>query len=153
MSESSSRTETGFWETTSLEEMSESQWESLCDGCARCCLHKLEDADSGEVFYTRVRCRYLDANSCRCTDYANRSTLVPHCIQLRPQDLGELDWLPPTCAYRLLAAGESLPAWHPLVSGDPESVHTAGISIRGQAISDEFVHPDGYDEHIVHWVE
>ena len=146
-------TEPRFWEQRSLSELSEREWESLCDGCARCCLHKLEDADSGEVYYTRVRCRYLDEQSCRCTDYANRSTLVPNCIRLRPQDLSGYDWLPPTCAYRLLAAGEALPAWHPLISGDPESVHAAGISIRGQSISDEFVHPDGYDEHIVHWVE
>ena len=142
-----------FWESTPLADMSQSQWESLCDGCAKCYLHKLEDANSGEVFYTKVRCRYLDEEHCRCSDYDNRSVLVPHCIKLRPQELADHHWLPSTCAYRLLAQGEILPSWHPLVSGDPASVHEAGISIRGRAISDEFVHPDGYDEHIIHWVE
>ena len=142
-----------FWEDKSLAEMSVPEWESLCDGCAKCCLHKLEDADSGEVFYTKVRCRYLLEESCSCSDYERRSVLVPHCIKLRPEDLADYHWLPETCAYRLLAEGKSLFDWHPLVSGNPESVHAAGISIRGRAISDEFVHPDGYDEHIVHWVE
>jgi uncharacterized cysteine cluster protein YcgN (CxxCxxCC family) len=133
--------------------MSADEWESLCDGCARCCLHKLQDAESDTVYYTRVRCRYLDERRCRCSDYPNRSQLVPMCVHLSPQKLAEYDWLPQTCAYRLLAQGLPLADWHPLVSGDPESVHKAGISIRDQAISDEFVHPDGYDEHIVHWVE
>ena len=142
-----------FWETLQLAEMSQSQWESLCDGCARCCLHKLEDADSGEVFYTGVRCRYLDEDACRCSDYERRSQIVPNCVHLRVEDLTEYHWLPGTCAYRLLAEGKPLFDWHPLVSGSPESVHDAGISIRGRAISDEFVHPEGYDEHIVHWVD
>jgi uncharacterized cysteine cluster protein YcgN (CxxCxxCC family) len=142
-----------FWETTALSEMTREQWESLCDGCAKCCLHKLEDEDSGEVFYTKVRCSLLIEQTCRCSDYANRSTRVPTCITLQPADLAHYDWLPSSCAYRLLAAGDPLPAWHPLLSGSPETVHAAGISIRGRAISDEFVHPDGYDEHIVHWVE
>lgn len=136
-----------------LDQLSEQQWEALCDGCARCCLHKLEDEDTGEVYYTRVRCRYLDEQRCRCTDYPNRSVLVPNCISLRPAELDDLHWLPSTCAYRLRAEGRPLPSWHPLVSGDPESVHAAGVSIRGRAVSDEYVHPDGYDEHIVHWVE
>lgn len=142
-----------FWETTSLAEMTPAQWESLCDGCARCCLHKLEDADTGEVYYTGVRCRYLDEDSCRCSDYANRSRLVPNCLDLQQEDVGALHWLPATCAYRLLAEGKPLFDWHPLVSGSCDSVHEAGISIRGRAVSDEFVHPDGYDEHIIHWVE
>ena len=146
-------TEAPFWQSVALADMSRSQWESLCDGCAKCCLHKLEDADSGEVFYTKVRCRHLDEQRCRCTDYENRSVLVPHCITLRAQDLADYHWLPSTCAYRLLAEGQPLPSWHPLVSGEADSVHEAGISIRGRAISDEFVHPDGYDEHIIHWVE
>lgn len=136
-----------------LSELTQAEWEALCDGCARCCLHKLEDADSGEVFYTGVRCRHLDETSCRCTDYANRAALVSNCIDLRGRDLAALDWLPVTCAYRLRARGLPLPDWHYLVSGDRESVHRAGISIRGRAVSDEFVHPDGYDEHIVHWVD
>ena len=153
MSESSSRTETGFWETTSLEEMSESQWESLCDGCARCCLHKLEDADTGEVFYTGVRCRHLVEESCTCSDYPRRNELMPNCIDLKREDLSALHWLPSTCAYRLLYEGKPLYDWHPLVSGSKETVHQAGISIRGRALSDEFVHPDGFQEHIIHWVE
>lgn len=142
-----------FWEQKSLAEMSTTEWESLCDGCAKCCLHKLEDDESGEVCYTKIRCRYLVEETCRCSDYANRTVLVPDCIELRPDSLADYHWLPSTCAYRLLAEGKPLYDWHPLISGDPESVHAAGVSIRGRAISDEFVHPDGYDEHIVHWVE
>jgi uncharacterized cysteine cluster protein YcgN (CxxCxxCC family) len=141
------------WWNKPLDQLTRAQWEALCDGCAKCCLHKLEDEDSGEVFYTKIRCRYLDEQSCRCTDYANRSVLVPHCIALDEGSIADQHWLPSTCAYRLRAAGEPLPAWHPLVSGRAESVHEAGVSIRGRAISDEYVHPDGYDEHIVHWVE
>lgn len=141
------------WWHKPLEELDARQWEALCDGCAKCCLHKLEDADTGEVFYTRVRCRYLVEETCRCSDYTQRSVVVPDCIRLEQDNVSDLDWLPSTCAYRLRAHGEPLPRWHPLVSGDPESVHAAGISIRGRAISDEFVHPDGYDEHIVTWVE
>ena len=115
------------WYHRPLAELDAAQWEALCDGCAKCCLHKLEDVDSGEVFYTKVRCRYLDEQHCRCTDYDNRSLLVPHCIDLRAATVEELDWLPGTCAYRLRAQGEPLPEWHPLLSGDPESVHRAGV--------------------------
>ena len=142
-----------WWQEKTLAELDSKQWEALCDGCAKCCLHKLEDEDDGEVFYTRIRCRYLDEKTCRCSDYANRSVLVPHCIKLEPGNVNDLDWLPSTCAYRLRARGEPLADWHPLVSGSADSVHRAGISIRGRSLSDEFVHPDGYDEHIVHWVE
>lgn len=144
---------TDWWHDKSLDELNATEWEALCDGCAKCCLHKLEDEDDGEVFYTRVRCRHLDEKTCRCSDYPNRSVMVPNCIRLQPGTVGELDWLPSTCAYRLRARGEPLAPWHPLVSGDTESVHSAGVSIRGRAISDEYVHPDGFDEHIVHWVE
>jgi uncharacterized cysteine cluster protein YcgN (CxxCxxCC family) len=141
------------WINKPLAELDQEQWEALCDGCAKCCLHKLEDADSGEVFYTKVRCRYLNEETCRCSDYQNRSVLVPNCIRLGAHAVADLDWLPSTCAYRLRAHGEPLPQWHPLVSGQTDSVHRAGISIRGRTVSDEFVHPDGYDEHIVRWVE
>jgi uncharacterized cysteine cluster protein YcgN (CxxCxxCC family) len=145
--------EVAFWEYKPLDAMTKKEWESLCDGCARCCMHKLEDFDSGEVFYTQVRCRHLDEEQCRCSDYQRRSELMENCVHLTVDNIAEFHWLPPTCAYRLLAEGKPLYPWHPLLSGDPASVHEAGISIRGRCISDEFVHPDGYDEHIVHWVE
>lgn len=143
---------TDWWERP-LAELDESQWEALCDGCAKCCLHKLEDADTGEIFYTKVRCRYLDEPLCRCSDYARRSVLVPNCIHLVPGEVADLEWLPSTCAYRLRAADQPLPEWHYLVSGSRDTVHEWGISIRGRAISEDYVHPDGYDEHVVTWVE
>lgn len=142
-----------WWNQLSLAELSAQQWEALCDGCAKCCLHKLQDEDTREVFYTRVRCRYLQEESCQCSDYPRRSVMVPECIRLEQHTVADLDWLPSTCAYRLRANGEPLPDWHYLVSGSRETVHELGVSIRGRAISDEYVHPDGYDEHIVTWVE
>lgn len=141
-----------FWEYKTLQQMNSQEWESLCDGCAKCCLHKLEDEDSGEVFYTKVVCRYMDGQ-CRCTEYKRRNELVPNCVWLRPEDVAEFHWLPSTCAYRLVAEGKPLQEWHPLISGDPNSVHEAGVSIRGRALSEEYVHPDGMDEHIIRWVE
>ena len=128
-----------FWETKSMAAMSREEWESLCDGCGKCCLHKLQDADSGELFYTNVACRLLDLNTARCTRYAIRARLMPDCIQLQPAQLGQLAWLPGTCAYRLLAEGKELPDWHPLVSGDPRSVHHAAMSVRGWAVSEQQV--------------
>ena len=133
--------------------MSREEWESLCDGCAKCCLQKLEDEDSGQVYYTKVVCRYLAQDTCRCTHYQQRQRLVPNCVWLRPEDVAEFHWLPSTCAYRLVAEGQSLPDWHPLISGSPDSVHQAGISVQGRALSEEYVHPEGLQEHIVHWVE
>lgn len=123
-----------FWETTPLAEMTPEQWESLCDGCARCCLEKLEDAGAGRLYFTRVACQLLDLQQCRCTDYRCRAALVPDCLYLTPE-LGEMfRWLPVTCAYRLLYEGRPLQHWHPLVSGDPDSVHREGISVRGLAV-------------------
>lgn len=142
-----------WWNTKPLEDLSASEWEALCDGCAKCCLHKLEDEQSGQVFYTKVRCQHLIEEQCRCSDYAQRSVLMPNCIELQAKKVPSYDWLPSTCAYRLRASDQPLPGWHPLVSGDPQSVHNAGISIRGRSVSDEFVHPDGFEEHIIHWVE
>jgi uncharacterized cysteine cluster protein YcgN (CxxCxxCC family) len=141
-----------FWDHKSLAEMDQQEWESLCDGCAKCCLHKLEDEDSGEVFYTKVVCRYMD-EQCRCTEYQQRNVLVPNCVWLKPEDVAEFHWLPQTCAYRLVAQGKPLPDWHHLVSGDANMVHEAGISIKGRALSEDYVHPDGFEEHIIHWVE
>lgn len=142
-----------WWNEKPLADLSQTQWDALCDGCGKCCLHKLEDEYSGKRFYTRIRCRLLDEQSCRCSQYQRRTELVPDCINLGADITQALDWLPVTCAYRLRADNKPLAEWHPLVSGDPESVHRAGVSIRGRTISEEFVHPDGYDEHIVNWVE
>jgi uncharacterized cysteine cluster protein YcgN (CxxCxxCC family) len=141
-----------FWEHKTLEQMNTQEWESLCDGCAKCCLHKLEDEDTAEVFYTKVVCRYMD-EQCQCTEYQRRNELVPNCVWLKPEDVSEFHWLPSTCAYRLVAEKKPLYDWHPLISGDKNSVHQAGVSIRGRALSEEYVHEDGYEEHIINWVE
>ncbi|GAB2507534.1 YcgN family cysteine cluster protein [Microbulbifer agarilyticus] len=141
-----------FWQRKSLAEMTDTEWESLCDGCGRCCLHRLQDEETGEVATTCVSCKLLDGHSCRCTDYPNRMQQVPGCTQLTPQRAVEFTWLPATCAYRILAAGGDLPEWHPLVSGDPESVHRAGISVRDKVISEIDVDVEDYEEYIVTWV-
>ena len=131
-----------FWETKTLLQMTSDEWESLCDGCGLCCLVKLEDEDCGLVFNTSVSCRRLDIETCRCTDYENRLADVAMCIQLTLENLPQLDWLPETCAYKLLYAGKSLPSWHPLISKNKNSVHEAGFSVKWFAQSEEYVHPD-----------
>lgn len=128
-----------FWREKTLRQMTRAEWESLCDGCGKCCIHKLEDADTGELLPTNVACRLLDRRTGRCKDYRNRRAHVPECVRLTPEKVHDLDWLPSTCAYLLLAQGKDLPEWHPLVSGDPESVHTAGISVRGWTVSEDDV--------------
>ncbi len=131
-----------FWERLALEEMSATQWESLCDGCGKCCTQVVEDEDTGEYHRLAVSCRLLDTETCRCCDYGKRFERVPGCVRVTPTLAREAAWLPASCAYRKLAHGESLDWWHPLISGDPESVHAAGISVRGRVVSEEFVDPD-----------
>jgi len=125
-----------FWETKPLRAMNRAEWESLCDGCGKCCLNKLEDEDTGEIFATNVACKLLDRRTAQCSDYKNRKARVPDCVRLTPAALERIEWLPSTCAYLLLHRGEGLPEWHPLVTGDPESVHRAGISVRGWTVSE-----------------
>jgi uncharacterized cysteine cluster protein YcgN (CxxCxxCC family) len=124
-----------YWEKP-LKDLSRAEWESLCDGCGKCCLHKIEDELTGKVYGTNVACKLLDRHSCRCSNYRERKAFVPDCVRLTADLAGKLSWLPSTCAYRLRSEGEPLPEWHHLVSGDPESVHKAGISVRGWTISE-----------------
>ena len=126
-----------FWQTKTLEQMTAAEWESLCDGCGLCCLIRFEDEETGEVIPTRVACKLLDQHLCRCTDYVNRKAHVPDCIKLTPWNIDALVWMPPSCAYRRLHEGRGLPSWHPLLTGDPDSVHQAGVSIRDQTISED----------------
>lgn len=140
-----------FWKTKTLVEMNAQEWESLCDGCGRCCLNKLEDEETGEIFWTNVACHMLDGHGCNCKDYANRLDHVPDCIQLDAEMVGELGWLPPTCAYRLVMEGKDLFPWHHLVSGSRDTVHEAGISVRDRTIPDHDIEPDSYEDYIVDW--
>lgn len=141
-----------FWKRKSFEEMTREEWESLCDGCARCCLYKLEDEETGEIYYTNVICRLLDTYRCRCTRYSERQRLMPTCLVLSPDLVRQLRWMPKTCAYRLIAEGKELEWWHPLISGDPNSVHQAGISVRYRTMAEADVDMDNLEDYIVDWL-
>jgi len=142
-----------FWKRKSLAQMTEREWESLCDGCGKCCLVKLEDADDArKTYFTDVGCTLLDGETCHCSDYSHRMAKVPDCVKLTPRNVGRIVWLPPSCAYRLLAEGRDLYWWHPLVSGDPETVHAAGVSVRGRVgMSEENVRDEELEDRIVSW--
>ena len=140
-----------FWKMKSLTQMSREEWESLCDGCGKCCLVQLEDEETGTRDFTDVSCKLLDIGACRCSDYDNRAARVPSCVVLSPINIADVYFMPRTCAYRLLAEGEDLPDWHPLVTGDPESTHRAGYSVRGQTVSETEVDEDDLEDHIRTW--
>lgn len=137
-----------FWEKP-LDQLDAEQWEALCDGCARCCQIKLEDENTGARYITSIVCELLDQQNCRCGDYANRAIKVPDCVVLTDENTATLDWMPGTCAYRLRAAGEPLPDWHPLISGNPDSVHDAGISVRGKVVSEAEVDEDNFEAYVI----
>lgn len=141
-----------FWRAKKLHEMSPAEFESLCDGCGKCCLHKLEDEDNGDVYYTKVACKFLNHDSCQCQVYSERQQYVPDCVTLTPKSVKDTYWLPETCAYRLIDEGIPLFDWHPLVSGDPDSVHKAGMSVAGQVIHEDSVNPDDLEDYVVRWV-
>lgn len=149
--EALAKTAQPFWRVKSLTEMSPSEWESLCDGCGKCCLHKLQYEDNDEVVYTNVACRLLDTATCRCTKYEERKRFVPDCVRLDASNIELLTWMPSTCAYRLIRDGQDLPVWHPLVSGNPDSVHKARQSVRGRSIPERRAGP--LENYVVKWPE
>jgi len=138
-----------FWQVKRLSEMTSPEWESLCDGCGRCCVIQLEDEETGALARTNIACRLLDHQAVRCRDYANRHTRVPDCVRLTPESLARLHWMPQTCAYRLLYEGKPLEDWHPLVSGDPDSVRRAGVSVAGDLVSELDVDEAEFEDHVV----
>jgi uncharacterized cysteine cluster protein YcgN (CxxCxxCC family) len=140
-----------FWRTKPLQSLSREEWESLCDGCAKCCLQKLEDEETREIYFTNVVCDLLDLQNCRCSHYQERSTLVPNCITLQPSDLKDPYWLPPSCAYRLIAEGKDLPGWHPLrFHGDKQQMRLGGHSIQGKVVKES--EADDWEHHLIDWV-
>lgn len=140
-----------FWKTKNLNEMNAEEWESLCDNCGKCCLNKLEDEKTGEVHFTSAACKLINLKTCRCTRYADRTRLVPRCLDLKQLKTDAFHWLPSTCAYRLLFEGEELPSWHPLVSGRADSVRRAGVSIGSYAIKEMQVRR--LEDHIIKWLD
>ena len=138
-----------FWKRKTLEEMTSEEWESLCDGCGRCCMVKLEDEDTAEIYLTRLSCGLLNVRTCKCRDYPNRFKKMPDCLQIDVEKARELKWLPPSCGYRTVAEGRDLAWWHPLISGDPNTVHEAGISVRDLAMSERRVKNENYMRYII----
>lgn len=139
-----------FWDKKPLSELSKSEWESLCDGCAKCCLHRFEDEDTLDIYFTNVCCQYLDQMTCQCSDYKRRSVNVPTCVTITQEILEDPYWLPETCAYRLLAEGKKLPDWHPLISGSIDTVVESGHSIGGRVINE--LETDDLEHHMIDWV-
>ncbi|MBA4375866.1 MAG: YcgN family cysteine cluster protein [Anaerolinea sp.] len=142
-------TDQPFWRAKTMTDLTPAEWESLCDGCAKCCIIKFEDEDTGRIYHTNAVCELLEIYHCRCTRYTERTELVPTCLSLTPALADSLEWIPETCAYRLLAEGKDLPLWHPLVSGEPDTVHKAGISVRGKVVSAKSIHPDDLPDYVV----
>ncbi len=143
-----------FWKTKKLAEMNSEEWESLCDNCGKCCLHKLEDEDTGDIYFTRVACKLIDLTTCRCTRYAERTQLISECLDIKHLDTANYHWLPATCAYRLLSEGEELPVWHPLLTESTDSVENAGVSIRSFAMEESEVKDiDDLEDHIIEWLD
>ena len=142
-----------FWEEKTLEQMSPAEWEALCDGCGRCCLIKLENEETGDIFTSDIHCKLLEPISCMCSDYEHRQAKVPDCIKLDPENVKTISWIPPSCAYRRVAEGKGLAWWHPLVSGDPATVHQAGVSVRGRTYSESEIPSEEWENHIVEWPE
>ena len=138
-----------FWREKTLSDMNRQEWESLCDGCGKCCLHKLEDDETGEVHYTDVACRFLDPETIQCGKYLTRQRYVGNCVVMTPELLDTLPWMPSTCAYRLLYEGKDLPAWHPLVAGNPEAIHRAGASVKGRVVDER--EAGDFEDHLVKW--
>ena len=138
-----------FWENLPLEELNREEWEALCDGCGLCCLVKLEEEESRHIYFTNLTCSLLDGQTCRCSEYENRYKKMPDCRAITPQSLRQIEWLPPTCAYRLREQGQPLFDWHPLISGNEESVHEAGISTRGWTISEEGIELEDYEDYLL----
>lgn len=140
-----------FWETKALKDLSRDEWESLCDGCGKCCMIRLEDEDTGDIHITNVACFLFERTDCACMDYPNRSTLVPDCVTLSPDNVADLHWMPETCAYKLVAHGKPLPEWHHLNTGDRESIHEAGYSVRDRSVCETEVADEDLEEHLVNW--
>ncbi|MBC7530755.1 MAG: YcgN family cysteine cluster protein [Oligoflexus sp.] len=139
-----------FWKVKTLEQMSTTEWESLCDGCGKCCLHKIEDEETGEIAFTNVACKLLDARTCRCSNYSKRIHFVKDCQVLNPKKVRKLNWLPSTCAYKIVGEGRDLPSWHPLITGNRESVHKAGVSVKNKIISENSV--KDLEDFVVDWI-